>query len=289
MRPLRIPRGRLGTIPGIAILLATLVSGIARAQTVTLIEQCPELKSTAGNDTDETARSVAGVKDSNPGSRKLAILKLGQSCDRRAVAPLLESLKDPDAEVRTAAVEALGRLGDRSAIDPLIEMIRDPDWKVRTAVGRALCSFQAQTSSYAALNQLVSNLDRPVSDEGDMRARCATVLAINQLRTVNFSRKAILFLYSFMTDERPALREIAEKTALELPKTRNGAHELIGLLKISNTPDVKRRTAMLVGRAGLQDAVPVLEEIAAGDRDASVRQSATEALAMLKQKNAPGH
>ena len=177
MRPLRIPRGRLGTIPGIAILLATLVSGIARAQTVTLIEQCPELKSTAGNDTDETARSVAGVKDTNPGSRKLAILKLGQSCDRRAVAPLLESLKDTDAEVRTAAVEALGHLGDRSTIDPLIEMIRDPDWKVRTAVGRA----------------------------------------------------------------------------------------------------------------GLQDAVPVLEEIAAGDRDASVRQSATEALAMLKQKNPPGH
>jgi len=157
------------------------------------------------------------------------------------------------------------------------------------AVGRALCSFQAQKASFAALNGLVSVLDHPLRDEGDLRARCATVLAINQLHTVNFSRKAILFLYGFMDDGRPAFREIAEQTALELPKTRNGGHELIGLLKITNSPDVKKRTATLVGRAGVQDAIPVLEEIAAGDRDASVRQSAAEALAMLKSKSRPGH
>jgi HEAT repeat protein len=285
MRQLRIPAY---AILGITCLLAAF-SGTARAQVATLIEQCPELKTAAGSATDETGRAIAGAKDSDSRNRIQAAVKLGQSCDQRAVAALLDALKDTEPDVRIAAVEALGHLGDRSTIDPLIEMIRDKDWHVRMAVGRALCSFQAQTASYAALNQLVSNLDRPVADEGDMRARCATVLAINQLRTVNFSRKAILFLYGFMTDERPALREIAEKTALELPKTRNGVHELIGLLKIANTPDVKRRTATLVGRTGLQDAVPVLEEIAATDRDATVRQSATDALAMLKQKNQPGH
>jgi HEAT repeat protein len=285
MRQLRIPAY---AILGITCLLAAF-SGTARAQVATLIEQCPELKTAAGSATDETGRAIAEAKDSDSRNRIQAAVKLGQSCDQRAVAALLDALKDTEPDVRIAAVEALGHLGDRSTIDPLIEMIRDKDWHVRMAVGRALCSFQAQTASYAALNQLVSNLDRPVADEGDMRARCATVLAINQLRTVNFSRKAILFLYGFMTDERPALREIAEKTALELPKTRNGVHELIGLLKIANTPDVKRRTATLVGRTGLQDAVPVLEEIAATDRDATVRQSATDALAMLKQKNQPGH
>jgi HEAT repeat protein len=283
MPQLRIPACGL-----CAILLVT-AGGIAWAQTLTLIEQCPELKTAAGSATDETGRAIAGLKDSEPRNRIRATVKLGESCDQRAVATLLECLQDTDADVRMAAVEALGRLGDPSTIDPLIETIRDKDWHVRMAVGRALCSFQAQTASYAALNQLVSNLDRPVADEGDMRARCATILAINQLRTVNFSRKAILFLYGFMTDERPAFREIAEKTALELPKTRNGAHELIGLLKIANTPDVKRRTATLVGRTGLQDAVPVLEEIAASDRDAAVRQSATDALAMLKQKSQPVH
>jgi HEAT repeat protein len=285
MRQLRFPAY---AILGVTCLLAAF-SGTARAQIATLIEQCPELKTAAGSATDETGRAIAGLKDSDSRHRIEAAVGLGQRCDKRAVVALLGTLNDTDPDLRIAAVEALGRLGDRSTIDPLIEMIRDKDWHVRMAVGRALCSFQAQTASYAALNSLVSNLDRPVVDEGDMRARCATVLNINQLRTVNFSRKAILFLYTFMTDERPALREIAEKTSLELPKTRNGVHELIGLLKISNTPDVKRRTATLVGRTGLQDAVPVLEEIAANDRDTTVRQSATEALAMIKQKSQPGH
>jgi hypothetical protein len=64
------------------------------------------------------------------------------SCDKRAVAPLIDLLKDEDALVRLSAVEALGKLGDRDSVEPLIDSISDNDWRVRMALVSALAFVQ---------------------------------------------------------------------------------------------------------------------------------------------------
>jgi HEAT repeat protein len=193
------------------------------------------------------------------------------------------ALKDSEAAVRVAAVESLGQLGDRGSIDPLIESLQDEDWRVRAALGRTLASFQVYASNNATLNTLANPADGKVTEEGDLRARCTGILMVNQLRDVRFSRKAIGFLFIFLDHDNPALRRIAEETAMELKKTRNGYHELIAILKQHNYPDFRRKAAYWLGKFNLDAARPALELASIADRDSSVQQAAKEALEGMKR------
>jgi len=261
-------------------LLLCCAAAAAPGRAQALYEQCAALGDSGG---EEVTRRLAALKAADPRARAEAAAALGRGCDRRAVGPLVALLGDEDPEARVAAVEALGRLGDREAIEPLIAALADKDWRVRRALAPALCSFQAHPASYAVLNTLVNTGDNPVKDEGDMRARCAGVIAIHQLRDVSFSRKALVFLFDFTADERPTLRQAAEAAALELKETRNGSHELIALLKQSLNPALRRQAAYWLGRLGMQSGRPALGEASVGDRDERVRQAAAEALAALKK------
>jgi HEAT repeat protein len=191
---------------------------------------------------------------------------------------LIELLRDEEAEVRAAAVEALGRLGDEAALEPLIMALADPDWRVRAGLGHALCSFEVERASQAALNVLVNPGSRGILDEGDLRARCQGILAINQLRDVRFSRKAIIFLFQFLDHEREPYRRIAEQTAMEVRHTRNGYHELVAILQQHNYPAFRRKAASWLGRFGIEAARPALAEAARSDPDPEVRRLATAAL-----------
>jgi HEAT repeat protein len=244
-----------------------------------LFEQCSSLQ--ANNEAATTAIAMLKVRDEQ--QRVKAAEALAKSCDTRAVEPLIAALKDSDVTVRVAAVEALGRLGDRSAIEPLIEAVSDEDWRVRAALGRALCSFQVYQASNAALNVLANPADQKINDEGDLRARCAGILMINQLRDVRFSRKAIGFLFVFLDHQDEKLRRVAEETAMELKNTRNGYHELIGILKQHNYPDFRRKAALYLGKFNIEAARPALAEASIGDRDSSVQKIAKEALDGMKK------
>jgi HEAT repeat protein len=257
-------------------------AGTLHAQT--LYEQCPGLKAPSDAN-DEVARQIVALKATEPQARAGAAAQLAKSCDQRAVAPLISGLRDADVGVRVAAVAALGQLGDRAAVDPLIEAISDPDWRVRLALTRALASFQVHPASYALLNRLVSPLEGKLGDEGDMRARCAGIIAIQQLKDVRFSAKALIFLFTFLADERPQLRQVAEQTALELKNTRNGAHELIAMLKQSRYPEHRRQAVYWIGKLGIQAGRPAVAEAAIGDRDERVRQTASAALEALKSSS----
>ncbi|MBL8186703.1 MAG: HEAT repeat domain-containing protein, partial [Acidobacteria bacterium] len=100
----------------------------------------------------------------------------------------------------------------------------------------------------------------------------------NQLRDVRFSRKAISFLFVFQDHERPEFRRIAEETGLELRNTRNGYHELAGILKQHAYPDFRRKAAYWLGKFGTEEARAVLQEAAATDKDPSVQKAAQDAL-----------
>lgn len=245
----------------------------------TLYEQCQALI-----DNKEAApAAIAALKDKDPQKRVRAAETLAKLCDSRATSPLLAALRDDDVAVRVAAIEALGQLGDQQAIDPLIEAIEGADWRVRMALARALCSFQVYRSSNAVLNLLTNPGDKKITEEGDLRARCAGILAVNQLRDVRFSRKAVGFLFLFLDHEKQDFRRIARETAMELKTTRNGYHELLGILKQANFPDFRRKAAYWLGRYNIEETRPVLEEVAASDRDSMVRQAAQEALAAMKK------
>src|SRR5574341_582700 len=270
--------------PSLLVLILLWAGLAARAQSMAqsnspplraelLYEQCAPLK----NDSESALSAIATLKDKETAKRVKSAETLAKSCDSRAVEPLVAALKDPGAQVRLAAVEALGQLGDRASIEPLIEALSDEDWRVRAALARALCSFQVYQSSNAALNTLVNPAGRKINDGGDLRARCFGVLMVNQLRDVRFSRKAIGFLFTFLDYSDEKLRQIAEETALELKNTRNGYHELIGILKQHNYSDFRRKAVYYLGKYNIEEARPALVEAAASDRDPSVQKVAKEA------------
>ncbi|MEO6727278.1 MAG: HEAT repeat domain-containing protein [Blastocatellia bacterium] len=228
--------------------------------------------------------AIAALKDKDTQKRIKAAETLAKSCDSRATKPLLAAVReDEDLAVRVTAIEALGQLGDQEAIDPLIESIDGAAWQVRLAMARTLASFQVYRANNATLNVLTNPGDKKITEEGDLRVRCQGILEVNQMRDVRFSRKAIGFLFLFLDHEQPEFRRIARETALELKNTRNGFHELAGILKQHNYPEFRRKAAQWLGKFNMEEARPVLEDAAASDRDSSVKQAAQEALAAMKK------
>lgn len=266
-------------------LLALLCSSVALAQynkTPALYEQCEAIAENATN-TAAIAKATAELKSTEAKKRLEAVQALAKICDPRVNETLLSLLQDADATVRVATVEALGKLGNQEAIDPMIEALQtDKDWRVRAALGLALGSFIAHRARNATLNVLVNTGNVKVTDEGDMRARCFGILVVNQMRDVRFSRKAVSFLFEFLDHDDPKLRQVAESTAAELQHTRNGKHELIGILQQHNFPEYRRKAAYWLGEWGATEARAALEQAALGDRDSTVQQTAKAALAKLK-------
>lgn len=266
-------------------LLALCCSSAALAQfnkTPALYEQCEASAENTAN-TAASAKATAELKSAAAKNRLEAVQALAKTCDPRVNDTLLGLLQDVDATVRVAAVEALGKLGQQGAIDPMIEALQtDKDWRVRAALGLALGSFTVHRARNATLNVLVNTGNVKVTDEGDMRARCFGILVVNQMRDVRFSRKAVSFLFEFLDYDDPKLRQVAEMTAVELQHTRNGKHELVGILQQHSFPEYRRKAAYWLGEWKAVEARAALEQTALGDRDSSVQQTAKAALAKLK-------
>ncbi|HZS06823.1 MAG TPA: HEAT repeat domain-containing protein [Blastocatellia bacterium] len=269
-------------LPALCALMCLLSFGLA-ANAQELYTQCEALKA-EGEPAAGVKKDLEALKDKDAKAREQAARSLATSCDKRATGPLVSRLGDPDPRVRAAAVEALGRLGDREAIDPMIEaFIKEEDWAVKYAYAPALASFQIHRASYVVLNGIAGTMEK-IRTEQEMRARCYAVLIVDQLRDVNFSRKGVSYLFGYLDYEDPALRKIAEQTMVALKDTRNGKHELTGILKQSHLPDHQIKAATWIGRLGIEDARPLLEEMAARDLDPRVQKAIREALAALDKK-----
>lgn len=247
-----------------------------------IYEQCRALN-TAGAADDAVVKTIAGLKDADAKTRIQAIHQLSQSCDKRAIDPLLDLLGDQEPTVRAAAVEALGKLGDQETVQFLIDITGDQDPTVRMALISALASFP----TFKARNAVVNNIANPngldISDEGDLRVRCAAILTVCQFKDVSHSRKSILFLHEFLNSRQETTRKLAEQTMLELKNTRNAQNEMIAILKQSNNPSLRRWAATWIGKIRFSGAREALQEAAATDSDSSVKQLAAESLKMLAQ------
>ncbi len=272
------------------LILFTLVVAFSltpRASAQELSPQCESLNS-EGDPAAAVKKKLDALKDKDAKVRAQAARDLASACDQRAVDPLVGLLSDDDAKVRSAAIETLGRLGDRATIDPMLEALyKEQSWDVKYAYGPALAAFQIYRASYAVLNTIANPQNEKVKTEAEMRARCQAMLMVNQLRDVQFSRKAVSILFSYLDYEQPALRQIAEQTMTALKETRNGRHELMGILRQSHNPEFQIKAATWIGKLVIEEARDVLEEIAnaeAGSVNPSVQKAVKEALASLDKK-----
>jgi len=252
-----------------------------------LYEQCAARTSTVAAKRVVDAQ-VARLKSSSPSDRVRAAEELAKSCDARATLPLVTLLKeDKDAGVRAAAANALGHLGDPESIEPLRAAIADPDSRVLFELGPALCAFQNYKASYDTLNMLANPYNRTLTSLSDLAARCQAILSLYQLRDVGFSRKATYFLFSFVVHTDPAYRDMTAATLHEAARTKNGPHELVGVLKQAPNPDFRLKAAYWLGELKIENGRDVLTEVAANDRDPAVKREAQKALAKLGPAKAP--
>ena len=252
-----------------------------RPRALPLYEQCASLTSNPAK-TQSVNAALARIKSDDTATRIAAATELGQSCDRRATEALLKTLRvDQDPLVRAATVRALGKLGDRESIEPLQDAIADSDSRVTGELGKTLCSFQSYKPGYAALNFLANPFSRPIVDEGDAFARCQAILYIFQLRDVGFSRKAMLFLFSLSASENAATQKIAIEAIRESVKTKNGPHELTGILKQANNPDFRSKAAYWIGELKVEAGRDLLVEVAKSDNVVNVKVEAAAALKKL--------
>jgi HEAT repeat protein len=243
-------------------------------------EQCQSLAAGKSGD-DAVAQAIAALKGKEAKTRIQAAQQLGKSCDSRAVEPLLDLLKDEDPLVRIAATQALGKLGDTESVEPMVELVIDKDWRVRFALISTMASFKTFRARNTVLNGIANPSGVDVTDENDMRVRCAAILTVNQLKDVQYSRKAILFLYSFLESKHEHIRKLAEQTLFELKNTRNFPSEMNALLKQHANFEMRRWAAYWMGRLGLESGREALENAAANDPDARVKLAASEALKQL--------
>ena len=216
--------------------------------------------------------------------QKVALIaRVRRACQPASAARLLVPLEDEDPQVRLAAIEALGQIQQPEAIEPLVERVgRETDWQVRTALAWSLASFQSHLPSSAVLNLIANPGSQPIrGGETELWTRCAAILAINQLRDVRYSRKAVVFLFAFLELPDPRMVKVAEDALYLLRETRNGYHEMVGIIRKHGFPDHRSKAAVWLGRWRATSARPVLLEVAAKETHPLVLQAVKEALALL--------
>jgi len=252
----------------------------AKLEPQPLIEQCSALSDKPGGN-ESLQQQLAKLKSTDANLRQAAIQQFGKACQSQAVEPLIDLLKDADPLVRGAAVEVLGQLGAKDAVEPLAELTADPDWRVRLALVRALSSFKTFRAKNAVLNNIVNANDVVITDEDDLRVRFVGILTLNQLSDVQFSRKAVQFMYHFLRHNNLKFRQLAEQTMWALKDTRNGPAELTGILKQHHMPEMRRWAAYWLGELHIERGRAALEETAASDTAPAVKYAAAEALTKL--------
>lgn len=254
----------------------------APIKSLPIYEPCQSL-AIGTSQNDVVATSIAALKSSDAKARVLAAQQLSKACDKRAVDPLLDALSDSDTSVRIAAAEALGKLGDQESVQPMMDLLSSQPIEVKTAMVSAFASFPGFKGRNAVVNQIANPSGADITDEADMRLRCAAILTACQLKDVSHSRKSILFLSDFLNSQHANIRSLAEQTLLELKNTRNGETEMVAILKQSSNPALRRWAATWIGKIGFTGAREALQEIAATDSDSQVRQLAAESLKRLTQ------
>jgi len=187
---------------------------------------------------------------------------LGFLKDARAVGPLAEALGDREVNVRLYAAYALGEIKDAKATGPLLGALRDSAWCVRDQAAWAL----REIGDPRIAGPLATSLKDPSADAAHV---------VWLLRHVGASRAAGP-LAALLDDPTVTVRMRAVHALAEL-RHAAAVDPLLTALK-DHDPGVRR--AAIGALLDLEDdrAKKPLEDLAAREQDASVREAAEEAL-----------
>ncbi|MGD2179902.1 HEAT repeat domain-containing protein [Lusitaniella coriacea] len=156
----------------------------------------------------------------------IAVRRLAELDDPRAIDPLVAALRDRASYVRAAAIEALGKLGDTRAIEPLIRCLRDRDVRVCNDSARVL----GELGDRKAIEPLIQLLRR---DKYSSRASGA-IAALGKFKEPRIIDDLLGILHQRHKDSTPnygflAIREnlVSTLAAIEEPRTTEALIEIL--------------------------------------------------------------
>lgn len=214
-----------------------------------------------------TAKAVDALafalKDEEPDVRKAVVHALGSTGGERGVRSLMLAVTDDDPEVRMLAAEALGRSAPAEAEDILISLLADEDLWVRAAAARGLGRIGGTRAGVALAEHLEAATDIFLLALAEVAGKLRIPGALGPLLRLTDHpdpevRKVVLVAlagYGGAEVQRAVLSRLGDQHW----SVRKAAVEIV-----RQTPDAS--------------AAPLLERMAEGDPDLTVRQAAREAL-----------
>jgi len=279
----QIEGGRRGRgWPGALISLLLLTGGLSAQPLVPLEIPSPCQSRTIGDESDGVGRDLASLNGQLTAAEQVEVLRrLGQSCDSRAIAPLVARLGAASIEIREAAIDGLGRLGDLESAEVLLSLLEDPDLRIRRALIPALTAFPNPRIRNLVVNQLARGNPKEIDTAEKARLAGLAMVTLNQLVDTSYNTKAILFQLDLEAVGNPAVLPEVESSMRGLLLTRNGLRELIAILKKQSHPSSRSWAAKWLGRLQVSEARESLVQAAAKDPSPLVRAAAEMALLEL--------
>src|SRR5262245_7938516 len=157
------------------------------------------------------------LDDPDPRLRQNIVSALGGIGDLSALEKLIHALKDPHPNVRWSAAWALGDMKNGGAVEALIEALRDNSRNIPEPMETAVPATVADIAQHdlieighPAIGQLITAL---AQEDSQVRRKVAFILSYIAPGT------AVPVLVLLLHDDDPNVKELAEKTLLELSYT----------------------------------------------------------------------
>jgi HEAT repeat protein len=214
--------------------------------------------------TDKASDALAfALKDEEPDVRKAVVHALGNLSGEKALRSLIHAVTDDDPEVRMLAAEALGKTRAPETPDVLIPLLEDDDLWVRAAAARSLGRVEGEKAGEVLAAYLNTATDIFLLSLVDV---------VGKLRT----ERALAPLLGLASHDDPEVRKTV-LTALSGYHWES-VHQTV-LSRLSDPHWSVRKTAIEIVKMSKDAAAEtILERIADGDPDATVRQAAKDAL-----------
>ncbi|GMU55216.1 MAG: peptidyl-prolyl cis-trans isomerase [Candidatus Xenobia bacterium] len=193
-----------------------------------------------------------------------------------SLAPELNRLvDDPEADVAEAAIEAFGLVARESGGAALARAARSPRWRVRRGAARALA--QLLPGSAEELLRLASDPQTQVTE--------AALEGLKKLPGEAASER----VRAVLTRDDAALSATAAGVVAEWKDPSWAPPLLEAYARFEKIDESETQQAILeaLGPLGNREALPLLEEVAAGP-DRNLARAARKSLAMLGKKESPG-
>ncbi len=223
--------------------------------------------------------ALAALDDPKPSIRRLAVEMLARMRAASAASAIVESLHDRDPDVRVAAIQALGELEAQQAANSMVVLLGDADAEVRANALRVLPKLWPPVTLV-----LVGAVESLLSDP-TVQVRAQAAVALAHFGEVN---RALPALDALLRDPNPdtrcrALGALGEIAAAR-PKRPVEFH-LAPVIKALRDESIAVRRAACQALEQARDESAIDALIAClGDRDASVRGAAAQALRSLDGK-----